>query len=434
MEYFDAIKYITEPRWQQSRLGLERIEELLTRLDDPQEELSFVHVAGTNGKGSVSTYLASILQQADYKTGVLSSPSISNFTDQIKIDGNNISSEQLCAVAWDVKQEAEAMEDHPTEFELTTAVAFLYFARMACDIVVVEVGMGGRLDSTNVIAAPEVSVLTMIGLDHQEYLGDTLEEIAAEKAGIVKPGSPVVSWPQESMAKKVIEKVVLQQWSTLVFPDFDKLVMKAASLRPEEGQAFSYRQYQDLSTIMMGTYQPYNAALAIESIEVLRGQGWSVSEKAVRQGIREAYIPGRFEILATDPYFIIDGAHNVEGARVLRESLERYFPGRKITFIVGVLEDKNYKALIEEIYPLGEAFVVIQPPSPRSLSNVELAKAIQTVGEELSDQAISPEIYAANSVSDAIQHVQCLADKNDIICACGSLYSIASIKEAIDAL
>ena len=284
---FDPIAYINEPRWLESRLGLDRIRELLDRLGRPQDRLKFVHVAGTNGKGSTCAYLASILQAAGLRTGLFTSPYLIAFEERIRVDGANISADDLAEATLLVKEQAEAMADHPTEFELMCAVALVHFARSGCDIVVLEVGLGGRLDSTNVIDAPEVAVIARIGLDHTKLLGTTLAAIAGEKAGIVKPGSAVVSWPQEPEAMVAVEAAAAAAGDVLTVPDFACLEAGSvdwgapgAPLRP-----FSYGRFTDLRTRLLGSYQPANAALAIEAVEALRVRGWAVNDDAVRRGI-----------------------------------------------------------------------------------------------------------------------------------------------------
>lgn len=426
MNNFDPIAYINEPRWQQSRLGLDRIHELLDLLERPQDRLRFVHVAGTNGKGSTSTYLAAILQAAEYKTGLFTSPYIEHFCDRIKIDACDIPLDALREVTLQVKAAADEMVDHPTEFELMTAVAFLYFAQENCNIVVAEVGMGGRLDSTNVIARPEIAIITALGLDHQDFLGDTLEKIAGEKAGIIKLGAPVVSWPQEPEAMRVIEKTAKEKGSVLVTPDFSQL--QTGALELVEGKpcrVFGYRSYRDLRTSMVGAYQPFNAAVAIEVIEKLRATGWDVSDQAIRDGIAQAFVPGRFEVLNEDPLFIIDGAHNSGGIEMLRASLKEIAPDKRIIFVVGILEDKNYETMLETLLSLSSTFVTITPPNPRALTAEQLAATIDRLAVERGHQVLT---VAASSIEQAIDTAIEPADDETVICACGSLYSIAEIK------
>ena len=313
---FDPVAWINTPRWQASRLGLSRMVDLLERLGRPQDELRFVHVAGTNGKGSVCAYVASVLQAAGYKVGLFTSPFILCFEERIRVNGENITGEELARAVAAVRPAAAAVEaacgDHPTEFELMAAVAFEHFRAVGCDIVVLEVGLGGRLDATNVIEAPEASVICRIGLDHTDLLGDTLGAIAGEKAGIVKAGAPVVSWPQESEAMAVIEAVAAERGCELFVPDFADL-----SVEPLAGAAlrrFSWKG-RGFETRLLGSYQPFNAALALTAVDVLRGRGWAISDEAAFAGIASARWPGRFEVVDTAPLTIVDGGHNPQGPR-----------------------------------------------------------------------------------------------------------------------
>lgn len=441
---FDPIAYINTPRWQASRLGLERIRELLERLGRPQDRLKFVHVAGTNGKGSICAYLASILGAAGYRTGMFTSPYIERFEERISVDGVMISPDELCDVTLAVREHAEAMAeetgDHPTEFELMTAVALEHFARCGCDIVVLEVGLGGRLDSTNVIDAPEACVIARIGLDHTALLGNTLAAIAGEKAGIIKEGSAVVSWPQKSEAMAVIEHAAAEHGCELRVPDFAQL--EEGAIRWEDGaspfRSFSYREWTDLRTGILGSYQPQNATVALEVVSVLRGRGWHIPDEAVRAGVARTRWPGRFEIVeggsSPDGFaIVVDGGHNPQGARALADSLAEVFPGRKPVFVIGVLEDKDYPRMLEDVLPLGSAFVCVTPDNPRALPAHKLARAIRWTGQDLLGCSACVNPVVARDFEDAIRRARELADPDALICAFGSLYSVAALKEAVRA-
>lgn len=441
---FDPIAYINTPRWQASRLGLERIRELLERLGRPQDRLKFVHVAGTNGKGSICAYLASILGAAGYRTGMFTSPYIERFEERIRVDGVMISPDELRDVTLAVREHAEAMAeetgDHPTEFELMTAVALEHFARCGCDIVVLEVGLGGRLDSTNVIDAPEACVIARIGLDHTALLGNTLAAIAGEKAGIIKEGSAVVSWPQESEAMAVIEHAAAEHGCELRVPDFAQL--EEGAIRWEDGaspfRSFSYREWTDLRTGILGSYQPQNATVALEVVSVLRGRGWHIPDEAVRAGVARTRWPGRFEIVeggsSPDGFaIVVDGGHNPQGARALADSLAEVFPGRKPVFVIGVLEDKDYPRMLEDVLPLGSAFVCVTPDNPRALPAHKLARAIRWTGQDLLGCSACVNPVVARDFEDAIHRARELAGPDGLICAFGSLYSVAALKEAVRA-
>lgn len=441
---FDPIAYINTPRWQASRLGLERIRELLERLGRPQDRLKFVHVAGTNGKGSICAYLASILSAAGYRTGMFTSPYIERFEERIRVDGAMISPDELRDVTLAVREHAEAMAEetggHPTEFELMTAVALEHFARCGCDIVVLEVGLGGRLDSTNVIDAPEACVIARIGLDHTALLGNTLAAIAGEKAGIIKEGSAVVSWPQESEAMAVIEHAAAEHGCELWVPDFAQL--EEGAIRWEDGaspfRSFSYREWTDLRTGILGSYQPQNATVALEVVSVLRGRGWHIPDEAVRAGVARTRWPGRFEIVeggsSPDGFaIVVDGGHNPQGASALADSLAEVFPGRKPVFVIGVLEDKDYPRMLEDVLPLGSAFVCVTPDNPRALPAHKLARAIRWTGQDLLGCSACVNPVVARDFEDAIRRARELADPDGLICAFGSLYSVAALKEAVRA-
>lgn len=441
---FDPIAYINTPRWQASRLGLDRIRELLERLGRPQDRLKFVHVAGTNGKGSICAYLASILNAAGHRTGMFTSPYIERFEERIRVNSAMISPDELRDVTLAVREHAEAMAEetggHPTEFELMTAVALEHFARCGCDIVVLEVGLGGRLDSTNVIDAPEACVIARIGLDHTALLGNTLAAIAGEKAGIIKEGSAVVSWPQESEAMAVIEHAAAEHGCELRVPDFAQL--EEGAIRWEDGaspfRSFSYREWTDLRTGILGSYQPQNATVALEVVSVLRGRGWRIPDEAVRAGVARTRWPGRFEIVeggsSPDGFaIVVDGGHNPQGARALADSLAEVFPGRKPVFVIGVLEDKDYPRMLEDVLPLGSAFVCVTPDNPRALPAHKLARAIRWTGQDLLGCSACVNPVVARDFEDAIRRARELADPDGLICAFGSLYSVAALKEAVRA-
>ena len=584
---FDAIEYINTPRWLTSRLGLERIRELLDRLGRPQDRLNFVHVAGTNGKGSTCAFTASILAEAGFKTGLFTSPYVETFHERIRVNGRNISDEDLTAATLRVRECAEAMEaeggEHPTEFELMTVVALVHFAHVGCDIVVLEVGLGGRLDSTNVIAAPEAAAIVSIALDHTNLLGNTLAEIAHEKAGIVKEGSTVVSWPQEPSAMEVVEDAVRRVGDKLVVPDFSLLSVGkvtrgaalltrgtaleheghtpcsdspryaaelraehaphaqelqagaeggsacetasgrgqhtpcsdsprfAAELRAEHaargrqvgaaddlgcGTAFEHaphaqelqagagfdagfggrmpravphepnvpsgtfvraqdclsmayvhrtpmsqiesvvpmRQFfyrgREYATRLLGSYQPSNAAMAIEIAGALRERGWEIPDEAIARGIAETRWPARFEVLdqpAGMPTVVIDGGHNPQGAGVLADSLRDVFPDKRPVFLAGILADKDYRSMLRAVAPLASAFVCVTPPNPRALDAADLAEAIRETCDEL---GVSATVEVAGDFGDAVSAARKIAGSEGLICAFGSLYSIADVKAA----
>lgn len=420
MTGLEAITYLESVPWQGTRLGLDRTRELLSRLGNPEKALRFVHVAGTNGKGSTSTMLASVLQAAGYRTGLYTSPFLQVFNERMRVNGEMISDEELGALTQQLRPVAESMEDPPTEFEMMTAIAFLFFQRRGCDIVVLEVGMGGRLDSTNVIGAPEAAVICNIGLDHVKELGDTVEKIAFEKAGIIKPGCEAVLYqPECAGVAAVVQEVCAKNAVPLHTADFSKLRALEDSIR---GQRFSYRDWQDLRIRLLGAHQLKNAAVVLETVEVLRGRGFVLSDEAVRSGLSAAVWPGRFEVLGKSPVFIADGGHNRQCVEAVAASLEHYFPGKQFVFIMGVLADKDYRSMIELLAPLAKRFYTLTPDSPRAMSAGQLAELLASYGKPTD---------VCQSAADAVAKAFACAGKDDVICSVGSLYMTGEIRTAV---
>ena len=439
----DPVAYINTPRWQESRYGLERTYALLAKLGNPHEHLKFVHVAGTNGKGSTCAYLAGILQAAGYKVGLFTSPYIERFEERIRVNGQNISEDDLMAVTLDVRDAADAVEvergEHPTEFELMTGVAFAHFARSGCDIVVCEVGLGGELDSTNVIPRPEVSAICRLGLDHTALLGDTIDQIAQAKAGIIKQGCPVVTYPQPPEALAVIEAKANAMDAPLSVADFGLLEIGDVSTGIADNvpmRAFSFGSFGPLRTRLLASYQPYNAAMALEVVRVLRAGGWGIPDKAVREGVEACTWPGRFEVVRTNPVVIVDGGHNPQGAEALASSLASVFPGRKAVFAIGLLADKDYPAMLRTLVPYGSAFVCMQPNNPRALAAEDLAQAVR---EALADtegaQAAADALVEVQPDYDAaLPHAIELAGPDGMVVASGSLYQVGDVKRVLRSL
>ena len=434
---FDPVAYINDPTWHSPVYGLDRTCEMMKRLGNPQDKLKFVHVAGTNGKGSVCAYLDSALRQAGYKVGLFTSPYIETFEERIRVNGENIPLDALTQVTLQVRDVAEAMaaegpENHPTEFEMMTAVMLVYFAQCECDICVVEVGLGGRLDSTNIIAAPECCVIVRIGLDHTDLLGETTAEIAAEKAAIIKPGTSVVSWPQDKDALAEIEAACSVAAAPLVVADLGKLEQEAVRIDLSEDastalptRSFTYKG-EAFETQLLASYQPANATLAIEALRALRQRGWNISEDTLASGIRLAQWPGRFEVMQRKPLVIVDGGHNPQGAAVLAETLRDVLPESKPVFIAGILADKDFGGMLEAVVDLGAAFVCVTPPNPRALAAEELAAAILALDGDA-------RVQVASSFEDAVAQAFDLAGEDGVVCAFGSLYSIHDLKQALRA-
>ena len=416
MTYEEALSYIHSICWKGSKLGLDRTRELLGKLDDPQKELKFIHIAGTNGKGSTAAMLSSILEEAGYRVGLYTSPFINRFNERMQVNHQPIPDEELAALTEYVRPHADAMADSPTEFELITALAMVWFARQKCDIVVLEVGMGGELDSTNIIDVPEAAVIAAMGLDHVKELGPTMADIARAKAGIIKEGGRVVSYGGNPEADEVIAAVCRARKASLRQPDFSAIVPGDFGL---EGQTFSYKGWRGLRIPLVGAYQMNNAAVVLETVEVLRQRGWNISDEAVRQGLADTRWPARFEVLRRDPVFIVDGGHNPHGIRATAESLRRLFPGRKITFVTGVMADKDVEHILGLIVPLAEQFFTVRPDNPRAMDAGELAARIEAMGAKAT---------ACASVQDGVDRAIQAEGPHGVACALGSLYMSGEVR------
>lgn len=335
----EALAYIHKVDWRGSVPGLSRIDTLLGMLGHPERHVKYIHVTGTNGKGSTCAMLASVLRAAGYKTGLYTSPYIFRFNERMQINGAPIPDDTLCALVEELRPLADRMADPPTEFELVTAIGLTWFAREACDIVVCEVGMGGEFDATNVIPAPEVAVLTNIGLDHTKVLGNTVETIAATKAGIIKSGCHAVLYPCAPSVQEVVAARCRAAGAPLTVADFDALSSVCDTL---EGQIFNYGPYKGLRLPLLGGHQLRNAAVALTTIDVLRQRGWHIDESAVRQGLAQTAWPGRFQVVRRQPTIILDGGHNPQCMVSLAAAIREYLPGQPVTVLTGVLADKDY--------------------------------------------------------------------------------------------
>ena len=419
MNVNEAIEYIHSVCWKGSVPGLGRTQDLLRRLGNPEKKLKFVHIAGTNGKGSTAAMTASILRKAGYRTGLYTSPYIYRFHERMQIDGEQIADEDLVEVTEFVKPHAQAMTECPTEFELVTAIAFEYFARKKCDIVVLEVGMGGALDSTNVIDVPEVAVITNIGLDHTDYLGDTVEKIAATKAGIFKEGGSAVVYRGSPSVEEVYETVCAQRHMTLRKADFAGLNLKAHSL---DGQVFDCGSRKDLVLPLLGDHQLHNAAVVLSVIDTLIDKGWNISEQNIRDGMRDVTWPGRFDIVGRDPLFIIDGGHNPQCIEALVKNIEDYLTGRTVIALTGVLADKDYGDMYKPVMPFIKEFVCITPPNPRRLFATELAAHLQEKGATATP---------CDSIEAGVRTALEKAGKDGVILCFGSLYTIGDVRNAL---
>lgn len=414
MTYQEAIAYIEDYTWSTTRLGLDRTVELLHRLGDPQKDLKFVHVAGSNGKGSTCAMLASVLREAGYRTGLYTSPHVLCFEERLQVNGRYILREDLAAVTERVKVEADAMEDHPSQFELVTAIGMLYFNEQGCDIVVLEVGMGGALDSTNVIDMPEVAVITNIGLEHTEFLGNTLEEIAMTKGGIIKKGCDVVCYNSAPEVVSIIRQLSGVWGATFHLVDFGDVVPVAHDL---SGETFTWKGLT-LNVPLLGDYQLHNAATALTAISALRDRGWDISDDAVTTGLSKTRWPARFEVLGREPLFLLDGGHNPQCAEVVAENLTKYFGDDKLVILTGVLSDKDYKAMMGSVLPHAEQFLCVTPDSPRALDALDLRDYLRGLG------------CSADAYEDIPSAVHAALITGKPVLAFGSLYMAGDVRSS----
>ena len=423
MTYTEALEYIHGVNWTFCKPGLDRVKALCEALGNPQNSLKFVHVAGTNGKGSFCSMSESVLRSAGYKTGLFTSPYIVEFNERMRVNGENISNEELAEITEYVKPIADAMTDKPTEFELITAIAFEYFKRNKCDVVILEAGMGGRLDSTNIITTSILSVITGISLDHTAYLGDTVAKIAKEKAGIIKPGVPVIFGGEDKEAELVIQAAAKENNSAFYQPDYQKLFVKSASL---EKTVFDYGARKGLEISLLGMYQPRNASLVITAMDVLSSLGYNVTEENIRLGIKRAVWHSRFEVISKDPIVIFDGAHNPEGISAAIESIIRYFGDERVVVLSGVLADKDYKFIANKIARVAASVYTLTPDNPRALKAGEYAGEFISLGISATPSeslALATErAYNAARVS------------GKALVVLGSLYTYKEVKDKIDEL
>ncbi len=406
MNYEEAIEYIHSVSWLGSRPGLSRIEKLCSLLGNIQDKLSFVHVAGTNGKGSFCSMLTQIYRNAGFRVGTFTSPYVYRFNERISVNGEEIPDDDLADVIERIKPLADSMEDTPTEFELISAAGFLYFYEQSCDIVILEAGMGGRLDSTNVIKTPKLSVITGIALDHTEYLGDTEEKIAFEKAGIIKKGVPLLCGKLSDAAEKVIENRAKEMGSPVTKCRYDRLSDISLSL---EGASFRFSDYDsEFSLRLVGGYQPYNAALVISAAEIL-----GLPKEAIYKGVGEAAWRGRFEVLGRDPTVIYDGGHNPDGVRAAVETVKQIF-GSPINILSGVMKDKDYNLMASLIAPIARKVYCVTPGNPRALDAEGYAETFKALG-------ISAQGHA--TMAEAVVSAYADSEENEVpLLAMGSLY------------
>lgn len=420
MLYEEAINYIHNTHKFGMKLGLNNIKILLDYMGNPQDSLKIIHVAGTNGKGSTCSFINSILMSSGYNVGLYTSPYLEEFEERIRINNKNIPKDVLANYVEYIKDLINKMEsngyNHPTEFEIITAIAFKYFSDSNVDFVVLEVGLGGRFDATNVIKNPLVSVITTIDFDHMDKLGNTIEKIAFEKAGIIKENGVVVSSFQRDGAMKVIEDTCKSRNATLFVLNRDDILVKESN---DEYQRFDYGNYKDMIIRLLGKHQIYNAILAIITMVQLQRYDIYIDKKDIQKGLESTRWPGRLEVMNRSPLIVIDGAHNTQGMRVLRDSLS-LFRYSKLILVIGILKDKESKKMLDLILPFADFVITSMPISERAYTALELSQKID-----------KPNVLHFESIDDAINHAIKISKDDDMILFCGSLYMIGHVRTTL---
>jgi dihydrofolate synthase/folylpolyglutamate synthase len=426
--YKEARVYLDHVSKYGSVLGLDTIRELLHELGDPQQDLKFIHIAGTNGKGSVLAYTSTILKEAGYRTGRYVSPTVVSYLERIQADGEWICEEAFARLTEIVQKAIARMEaagkKSPTVFEIETAIAFLYFQECRCDIVVLECGLGGKEDATNIITTTVCAAFATISMDHIGVLGNSLAEIAEAKSGIIKDGAIVVSASQKPEVKEILQNTARQQGCPIIFADRSQLAVHEERY---SGQCLSYREIHGIRCPMPGRYQQENVMTAIEIIRAIGLSGFPVSDDDIRRGIEKTSWPGRFTCLRKKPLFFIDGAHNEDAAKRLRETIETYFPGKRFIYIMGVFRDKEYKKIAQIMVPLAKSVHTIDlPDAGRTLAAEELAQVVRRYCP------VDAVVQTEQSVANAVSKVLAEAGSEDVILAFGSLSYLGSVMMCVD--
>lgn len=430
MNYEEALNYINDKDKYGSRLGLHSIGRLLELLGNPQQGLKYIHVGGTNGKGSTSSYLSHCLRAGGYKVGLYTSPYLERFNERIQINGNDIPDDTLARLTDMVREKANIMVSeglqHPTTFEIVTAIAFLYYKEENTDYVVLEVGLGGRYDSTNIIETSLASVITTLDYDHIDVLGDTLGKIAYQKAGIIKKNGIVISYPQEEEALQVLKDVAIEMNAKFYLTPIENIEIKEET---DHGSIFDFKYktmvLENLKISLIGEYQIFNASLAVTTLLVLRENNLlDISNESIYKGLLETKWKGRLEVLKRNPIFLIDGAHNVQGINHLTKALE-LFKYNRLILGIGILKDKDYNHMIELLAPKADEIVVTEVNMPRKLSAEDLGNEIKKY---------NPNVYVEKNIKNAILKTYELANEDDLIVFGGSLYLIGEVRTIVNNL
>lgn len=425
--YVEALDYIYNLNKYGIKLGLNNISYLLFLLGNPHKNLNIIHIGGTNGKGSTAAMISSILQANGFKTGLYTSPHLVDFTERMKINSQNISQEKVCELLEKINPYIEEVSNtagynHPTFFEVITAMAFLYFYEEKVDFLVLEAGLGGRLDATNV-CQPLISVITRIDYDHMDKLGNSLKEIAREKSGIIKTGEIVISSSQYDEAYNEIKKIADERNSPLF--SIGKEINYQVKKTDIKGSIFDlkgiYNEYKDMYVSLIGKHQVDNAATAIAAIEALRIKGLNISTKAIREGLEKLRWEGRLEIIQYDPLLVLDGAHNPNGIKIVRQTLEELFSYNRLILVLAIFSDKDYKKMIQIISPIADLIITTKAKNPR-------ATPPQVIAKEAEQYKNKNKIIVTENVPQAIDCALSNSKKNDLICITGSLYTVGEAK------
>ena len=428
MNYNEALQFIHESHKFGMRLGLDNIKKLLELLGNPQNNLKIIHVAGTNGKGSTCSFISSILKESGYKVGLYTSPFLETFTERIRVNGENIREEEVGKIVSLIKEKIEIMVSegysYPTEFEIVTAMAFYYYNQEKVDFVALEVGLGGRYDATNVIDKPVVSAITSISLDHTGILGDTLEKIAFEKGGIIKENCPTIVYPQQEEASEVIKNICAEKKSKYMECDFKNIEIKSSNINSQIYNCnINGKELRDLEIKLIGDHQIKNSIVALNVIEYLNDiKITNISEENIRKGLLETKWPGRIEKISENPMFIIDGAHNEEGAKSLANSIDKYFENKNKILVIGMLEDKDIDSVLDLLIPKFNKVITTTPDNPRAIDANKLKEKIERYNIE---------VTCKPNIKEAVDYALEISNKDDVIISAGSLYMIGNVRTII---
>lgn len=442
MTYEEALEYIHGLYWRGKKSGLEKTRELLDLCGHPEQELRCIHIAGTNGKGSTAAMLAAVCQAAGYRVGLYTSPYIVRYNERIQVNREEIGDAALAGLTTQLAAVAEQMEVPPSEFEFGTVLAFLYFKEQKCDLVLLETGLGGTFDSTNILENPLLCIITALGFDHMAQLGSTMAEIAGAKAGIIKPGVPVVFYGENEEGEAVIRERCRRLHAELILPDFGTLFSKQIgelrmAVKTTETtdrfrtagrgcQLFSYKAWENVELSLPGLYQQKNAAVVLEAVGVLQRKGLLISEEQVRKGLSNVFWQARLEVLRESPLLLADGSHNPQGMRATIESLQQYFPDRKLNFLFGAMADKELEPMIALMLPLAERIYVTAPSLPRAMK----AEALLALCEKCRAGKKQPVLVCCPTVKEALFRAN-KEDPEEVNILIGSLYLVGEAKKLL---